>query len=230
MSARFPILLAIAGLLACGVATADTLRPSSGHGHITRINKGVVELGLDNILLIRFGSDTTPAIGAAKETKRTTFSANFIGGPTFRYFLIDNLSLSLNVNFTAGVTSTTTDVGGTSTESEAKELGVLGGIMVDYYVRLGRGMFFKPGIGGGGYFASISTPTGQANLTRKDSRFGGLGRVQLGFVYYTSVHFNLKAAVDILFAFGKRSVEGQDEKNSEVLVDAAWNVGFAYVF
>ena len=229
MKATNVLLLTLAGCLCWGMASADTLRPSSGHGHITRINKGVAELGIDNALLVRRLSDTRP-----DETKVSTLYAAFVGGPTFRYFFMDNLSFAVNVNFTAAHNSTTNVAkDGTETDASHNEFGVLGTVMLDYYIRLGRNMFFKPGIGGGGYYASVHNPDPdptKTNIVHKTSKSGGAARLQVGFVYYTSTRFNLKAGVDLLMAFGSRTIEGSEDKVSEMNIDAVWNVGFAYVF
>ena len=58
---------------------------------------------------------------------------------------------------------------------------------------------------------------------------GGAAKLNLGFVYYASMHFNLRAALELLFKFGKESAPGYDSV-SFFDTDAAVNVGFGYSF
>ncbi len=226
---------ALCAVLVASTAYADTLKPGGGqYGHITRINRGVVELGLDNVLIVRSRSETTKPEGGGDETTNKGLEAIFAGGPTFRYFVIDNLSLAVNLN--AELDLLKSEIDGNESDESFTHFGFLGTVMVDYYLRLGRGMFFKPGIGGGYFFltGSKDVEVGDKTLKTSVSRSGGVGRVQLGLVFYTSTSFNLKAGVDILARFGKKATEtdGTEDTNDVSLfeVDAAWNVGFGYVF
>jgi hypothetical protein len=131
--------------------------------------------------------------------------------------------------------------GTTTTESSFTDLGFLATVMADYYISVGRGMFIKPGIGGGYFRVSgdkdvaginvAGTNVAGTNLVEKITRFGGVGRVQLSLVFYTSNQFNLKAGVDVLARFGsKESDQDPSTGSTSILeIDAAWNVGFAYV-
>lgn len=126
--------------------------------------------------------------------------------------------------------------GTTTTESSFTELGFLATVMADYYISVGRGMFIKPGIGGGYFRVSgdkdvAGINVAGTNLVEKITRSGGVGRVQLSLVFYTSNQFNLKAGVDVLARFGsKESDQDPSTGSTSILeIDAAWNVGFAYV-
>ncbi len=219
-------------------AAADTLRPGTGkYGHITRINKGVAELGLDNILIVRSNSEKRTPEAGGDATTTSTLSAIFVGGPTVRYFIIDNLSLSANINLDMVHTSSKTETGAVSTEDKFTEFGFLATVMADYYLSLGRGMFIKPGLGGGYFLLSGSKPievAGQNNVKVSTKRSGGVGRFQLSLVFYTSQNFNLKAGVDVLARFGSKTEEtdGTESKDTISLleIDSGWNVGFSYVF
>lgn len=104
---RIMATMAIIGLCAPLYANADRLVPGQGrHGVITHIGSGIVEFGIDNMLIIRSNSDTFPAAGAAAERKESSLEAIFLGGPTARYFIMDNLSLPLNVNAYVGDNNT----------------------------------------------------------------------------------------------------------------------------
>ncbi|MFT7624652.1 MAG: hypothetical protein ACI9WU_003840 [Myxococcota bacterium] len=126
--------------------------------------------------------------------------------------------------------------GTTTTESSFTDLGFLATVMADYYISVGRGMFIKPGIGGGYFRVSgdkdvAGINVAGTNLVEKITRSGGVGRVQLSLVFYTSNQFNLKAGVDVLARFGsKESDQDPSTGSTSILeIDAAWNVGFAYV-
>jgi len=206
-------------------AAADTLRPGTGkYGHITRINKGVAELGLDNILIVRSNSEKTTPEGGGDATTDSSLSAIFVGGPTFRYFIIDNLSLAANINLDMVHTSTKSETAGTTAETKFTEFGFLATVMADYYLSLGRGMFIKPGLGGGYFLLSGIQQievAGLGELTLKSTRSGGVGRFQLSLVFYTSQNFNLKAGVDVLARFGAKKTEtdGTESKDDISLLE-----------
>lgn len=227
------ITLAGLTLLMAFPASADRLtRGGKDYGHITRLGKGIMEFGLDNVLVVKSISSTTPEVEGTDtgDTVSSTLTAVFVGGPTFRYFLIDNLSLSLNANVEIRHDSVSTKIGkAAETEAKSTSLGVLGTLMVDYYISVGRGMFIKPGIGGGGFYLSERTPTADPNIERKQTRLGGVGRFQFGFVYYVNNNWNLKANVDVLARFGSITPE-EGESISLLEIDTGWNVGFAYIF
>ena len=225
--------LAFVGL-ACGFALpmaahADPLTPG-GHdsGVVTSIGPGVVELGMDNVLVLDFRDDAVSSGGSV-----SGLGVSFIGGPTLRVFVMPNFSVALNLNLLLEKrTSTVTDAAGAETKTlDDNSLGFVGTVMADYYVRLGRGMFFKPGLGGGGFFLSHRLP-GAVDGTRViENSAGGIVRAQLGLVYYTSRRFNLKAGVDLLALFGSRKAQTDGaEARSLMEIHAGWNVGFGYVF
>jgi hypothetical protein len=203
---------------------ADALQTiTPGTDGIERISGGVMELGLDAILLVRFNSSSQG------DTSTSVLDATFLGGLTPRFFLIDNLSLGLNLNVFYGRMSTTTSTAAGDTEVTKSDLGFLGVLLCNYYLRLGYGMFWKPGIGAGGFYGTRSTPAG-AGLTAESATYGGVVQLDLGFVYYASAHFNLKAGPQILVRFGKDALEGAAEANDLLTIEAAFNAGLAYSF
>ncbi len=106
----------------------------------------------------------------------------------------------------------------------ATELGVLGTLHADYLLRVGRGVFVKPGLGLGGFWTSADVPIEGSALERSATTVGGVVRAQLGLVYYTSAKFNLRAS------FGKRTSDDEVIDVSVFELDLGWNVGFSYVF
>lgn len=223
-----------------GEARADTV--GSNYRGFTSVAKGVKEIGVDNLFLLRYNS--APLTDAPDTTVSTTDIA-YVGGLTPRYFVTNNLALALNLNLfyrSSGMTTETEDpaTGDVVEDTQsATDVGFLGFAMVNYYVRLGNSMFFKPGIGAGGFVGSRSRPTeGQPSQETKTSLSGGAGRLDLGFAFYTSRNFNLKAGVDLVGRFGSEKPEegvtlpsGEEpESQSFTTVDAGFNVGFAYSF
>ncbi|TNF31070.1 MAG: hypothetical protein EP329_12900 [Deltaproteobacteria bacterium] len=210
--------LALVALLATA-AQADTLGPTqqSERGYITNLSKGLMEVGLDSLIVWTSRSLTVNDI----ETSSSEMTLSV--GPTFRYFVIDNLGVALNVNALVTRRNPGTEA--------VTEMGVLALLDVDYYLKLGKGMFFKPGVGAGGLFKTRSEPIDPANPSIKQSfnTTGGAFRVQLGFVYYTSPKFNLKACLDFLGQFGTTKSDNVPDQ-SLFQMDLGWNVGAAYVF
>lgn len=235
-----PSLLVVAAVLGTSPVQADTV--GQNYRGLTSVGKGVKEIGADNLFLLRYNS--APLTDAPDTTVSTTDIA-YVGGLTPRYFLTDNLALALNLNYFYRKNSVTTKIedpaGGDPTEdtATASDSGFLGFAMLNYYMRLGNSMFFKPGIGGGGFVGTRRRPTeGVANQETKTSLTGGAGRLDLGFAFYTSQHFNIKAGVDVIARFGSEKPEAdattvtneEAESQSFTTVDAGFNVGFAYSF
>ena len=129
-------------------APADARRSiGSGSSGYEQINKGVVDLGFfDSLLLLRYLNDSS--------RQSSSMVVAFIGGFTPRYFLMDNLALNLSLNLFA---QREVSVEGNTT-IDASDLGFLGLFGVNYYVRLGHSFFWKPGISGGGFFGSRDVP------------------------------------------------------------------------
>jgi len=207
--------LALVALVASS-AHADTLGPSKRdtRGFISHLSKGIFEIGVDSLLV--WTSRTTTINDVETSSSELTLSL----GPTFRYFVIDNLAVSLNINALV----TRTGAG----DDALTTYGVLGLVDVDYYIPLGRGMFFKPGVGGGGFWKTRKEDVG-ASLQKSFNTVGGAFRVQVGFVYYTSPKFNLRANLDFLGQFGTTTSDGEPDQ-SLFQMDLGWNVGAAYVF
>ncbi|MBN1772578.1 MAG: hypothetical protein JXB32_15015 [Deltaproteobacteria bacterium] len=220
------ILLAIPlFLVSAAPRSAEALQTiTPGTDGIERISGGVMELGLDAILLVRSRSSSQG------DTETSVLDATFVGGLTPRYFLIDNLSLALNVNVFYGRAAVGTSTAGADVEEVTSDLGFLGVVLCNYYLRLGYGMFWKPGLGAGGFYGTRSTPSSTAGLKLESSIYGGVVQLDLGFVYYAGPHFNLKAGPQILVRFGQEKFEGAPEANSLLTVEAAFNAGLAYSF
>lgn len=189
-----------------------------GSNGYERINKGVVDLGFfDSLLLLRYednpGNDSS------------TFYFSLIGGFSPRYFIAHNLALGLNLNLYLG--RQWTEINGN--KSDGKDYGFLGHVTVNYYVRLGNSFFFKPGIGGGGLVGKHTIPTDSAGLVLQANTYGGSIRIDLGFVYYAAKNFNLRAGPDLLIRFGSHKIPDGDSISFSSF-DAGLSVGFGYSF
>jgi len=227
-------------LLALGVSTtapaaAETV--GSNYSGFSGVRKGVKEIGIDSLFLLRFNSTPLPA---PPDTTASEMNIVFVGGLTPRYFVANNLSLALNLDYfyRQDETKVETKLADGSTDSQTdtfSDSGFLGVAMVHYYVRLGNSMFFKPGIGGGGFVGTRSRPVeGQPGQTSNTNLSGVAGRADLGFAFYTSENFNLKAGLDAIVRLGSEKPEddanGEAESQSFTTVDAGFNVGVAYSF
>ncbi len=212
-------IVVVALVVASTVSHADTLTPKGidTRGVITHISKGVFELGIDSTLIFQSRSDEDAGGITTTSTQLTVVAAL-----TPRYFIIDNLSASLSLGFLA--TSGSVDTVSTS------ETGGVFLAAADYYLRLGGGLFIKPGLGVGGFITNTSVDIG-AGLSQDESGSGFAGRAQLGLVYYASSRFNVKAGLDFLMLFGSSTTEdGTDTSRSFQQFSLGWNVGFGYTF
>lgn len=212
-------------LVTATTANAAAIRSgTSGYG---QINKGVFELGLDGTLLVNYDSGE---MAPGSDDTRSQLSAIFTGGVTPRYFVAKNLSLGLNLDLFLAKNTETTEIAGVTNESTSTDYGLLAVAMAHYYVRLGFGMFFKPGIGGGGFWGKRERPVeGTNNQKISTTLSGGAARIDLGMVYFAGQHFNLKAGPDVLIRFGSEKPE-EGDSTSFTSVDVGFNVGFGYTF
>lgn len=196
-------------------ALADTLYPgANSSGVITSLSAGVKELGVESTLLV----------GYDKNADVSSLRASLIAGPTFRYFLKNNLSLAVNASFlfkqaSAGVSGATT---------KQLDLGGLGTVTVAYHASLGGGMFISPLIGVGGFYANRTI--GEDPGAIRSSIFGGTGRAGLELVFYPSTRFSLRAGPGAIASFGKSSSDTKASSGTFLSVDAGFNVGASYVF
>ncbi len=198
-----------------------------GTAGFERIQKGAVEIGVENMILIHYNS--TPHVAVPDATKKTLY-ATYTGGLAFRYFIMNNLTLGASVNVLFTKSGQSLVVGDHTDTEESRDIGVIAFLTTNYYVRLGNSLFFKPGIGVGGFYAGRLTPDPEEPGQGFNSTVsGGAGKLDLGFVFYASRNFNLKAGVDIVFKGGTESAPGYDSV-SFFTTNAAVNVGLGYAF
>jgi hypothetical protein len=208
MKASFCAALLVA--LAPAPALADTLYPGGGSsGFITRLGKGVKEIGLDSMLVV--GYDKTGDASALR--------VSLLTGPTFRYFVVDNLSLAVNASFllkdaSAGDAAKQLDIGG------------MGTLSAGYYASIGGGMFIEPVVGVGGFYGGRTTGSDPGAV--RTNIFGGTGTVGLAFAFYPYARFSVRAGPQAVVSFGRSSGDGAGA--GFLSTDAGFNVGLSYVF
>ncbi|MFN3198994.1 MAG: hypothetical protein ACE366_11405 [Bradymonadia bacterium] len=223
---------ALALSMACIATSAHARTVGGNHRGWTKIQKGVFELGFENLLLYRQNT-----VEVSDTTTNTTTDLSYTVGLTPRYFIMDNLALGLNVNFFLRSRTDETDINGTVAEATSDDSGIIGFLMANYYVRLGSSFFFKPGIGIGGFTGTRETPvTGSSSLKQESTLAGVAARGDIGFAFYANEHFNLKAGIDIIYRSGELTPESDDmtmtdeEGQPFSTLEAAFNVGAAYSF
>lgn len=199
-------------------ADAYTLGSARYSGReITALGRGVKEIGLDNILVLGYDKFSNDAGVDVSEFRMT-----YLGGLTFRYFVVNNLALTLQVQ---GLYKK-------AAGDEGKTFGVLGAIGAAYYMRLGHGLFLSPGAAAGGYWGKRETTVGSTGpgvaLIESRTAVGGLARFDFSFVYYIGPRFNLRAGPEFIFLFG--SLDTEPESISTFQMDGGFKVGFSYVF
>jgi hypothetical protein len=224
------LLMGMCVLLAAAVlalnASAGKVVYSGTHGY-ERISKGVFDLGLDNILLVSYISTTQPpATTGDTPSKFSSLSATYIGGLTPRFFLVDNFALGLSLNLFYGKNKVTDAAGD---EDSSSDLGFIGFVMLNYNLRLGHSLFFKPGVGIGAFYGKRQYPTEDPAYKRESSLYGGAGRIDLGFVFYAGPHVNLRAGPDIIIRVGKEDPP-DGEAESFMSVDAGFTIGIGASF
>ncbi len=167
---------------------------------LTRIRRGTFELGTDQMLMLAYIETSTDADHGSE--LRTTWS----GGLTPRYFVLDNFALAARLNaFYSGSRThteyTISPLPPASSTSTTWAAGFLGLVLVNYYAHVGPGLFFKPGLGLGGFGGRFEEPVNNTEV-RADLG-GGAVLFDLGLAWYPSRHFTLRGGFELLVRFGR---------------------------
>lgn len=214
-----------ATILVANHAEARNVR--SDYSGFSGVAPGVFELGLENVFLYRGRTVDNPQ----NEVSTSSRDFSYIGGVAPRYFLMQNLSVGLSLNYfrtSRFVEITTND---SVDSSRFVDEGFLGFATANYAVRLGNSMFFDPGIGLGGFVGSRVRPGEQSGQAQTSDLNGLAGRLDLGFAFFTSSNFSLKAGLDVIYRAGSESVPDSDQdKTNFNRVDSGFNIGFGYSF
>lgn len=234
----FPLLGAVAALLLVSLLGVEAQAGDvyDNYQGITRVRKGVINLGVDSLLLVR--NTTTPLMVNGEEAGDVSDSTlSLTVGPGLRYFLKDNLAVGAQAHFFLENNSNTiSPEGGEETESSTSDTGGIFFATAHYYLRLGSSFFLAPGLGAGGFVGTrgIPDPTDDAK-TINSSLSGVAFKGHLGCVFYANQHWNLRAGADIVYRLGSITPEASDDSEdpasqSFTTLDAAFTIGMGYSF
>ena len=212
----------------------------SGTRGFEKLQKGLFQVGFDNMLLVNYSSSTDDGTAGAEVTS-SLLSASWIGGLAPRYFIMNNFSLGLSLNFFYELEKQTTEVGGDETSLEKSDTGFIGFVTANYHVRLGNSLFLRPGIGVGYFMGTREVPFAGVAVTLDGQPSGGSTKVEtslsgmaaqldLTLEYFASAHFSMRAGPVIMMRFGTETPEGADEGNAYQQVDAGFIGGLGYSF
>ncbi|APR81577.1 Hypothetical protein A7982_06926 [Minicystis rosea] len=208
MKARY--FAALLAVLVPAPAWADTLNSGvSGVGTVTRLGKGLKEIGLDSMLVV--GYDKTGDASALR--------ISALSGPTFRFFVVDNLSLSLNASVLIKKTSA-------DGAPQQFDFGGLGSLSAGYHASIGGGLFIVPTLGAGGFYGRRTTGTDPGAV--RTGIYGGTGTLALMFAFYPSAHLSMRAGPQAVVSFGRSS--GDAGGQGFLSTDAGFSIGLSYVF
>lgn len=237
--ASIALLSSVLSPLLCLPNGASAAGVTGGWSGYRFIEKGVFDLGVENLLLFRFNSTPIKGTGGAEDGEVSSTDVAYQGGVTGRYFVIRNLAVGLSANFFIRQNKEETDPPGPAgaTELKTSDSGFIGFAMAHYYVSLGNSFFLTPGIGAGYFAGTRETPvSGSTSQVDESSISGPAGRLDLGAVFYAGPQFNLKAGLNIVGRFGAQSFDkpagGGPAPDSVdfTTFDAAFNIGLGYSF
>ncbi len=205
---RLTSLFVVAFLLALApTASADSLSTRAGQrGRITQIDKGVFQLGVDSTLIL----------GYTQEGDDSEFMSNVVGSVLFRYFFKKNVGVSARV-------------GGVYRKSgDARDLGFVGSVWANLFMRLGEGMFFTPGVGVGFRSTQRDIPIDSDTVARS-SVLGGVAATELMLAVFLNRRFSLTAGPEFVLTVGNTDPE-QGEGASFLSIDGGFKIGLAYSY
>ena len=191
----------VAGLTPIPDAAADTLGTRAHQrGVITRIDKGVFQLGIDSTLQLNVLS-----AGGEADSR-----SNLTGNAMLRYFIKPKLGVSGRLG------------GLYKKAGDTRDLGFVGSAWANYFMRLGEGMFFAPGAGVGLVVGQRDLPTGVGMVSR-ESVVGGVLGLELTAAMYLSPRFSLTGGPDFSLMVGSAG-------DSFVELNGSFKVGAVYSY
>ena len=195
------LLAAAAILLAAGSARADQLGTRRHQrGAITHIDQGVFQLGIDSTLLVNW----------SREGDSSASRSHATGNVMLRYFLRPRLGVSGRL-------------GGLLRKSgETRDLAFAASGWANYFMRLGEGMFFAPGLGAGLVAGQRDIP-GAGGMVLRESLLGARFGTEILLAMYLSERFSLSAGPSFELTAGTAGA-------SFVELDGSFKVGAVYSF
>lgn len=201
--------VAIATLLLASSARADTLGSRKNQrGVITRLDKGVFQLGIEGTL----------NLNRVSEGDATSWRTGAAGTLVIRFFPKANLGVSVRGS-------------GVYRKSPGyRDLGFLGMLWGNYYLRLGEGVFLAPGVGAGLMVGQRDLETEASPTVVRANLTTGAAGIELPLAVFLSRRFALTAGPEFLLAFGNTKVEGSDDSTSHFSIDGTIKAGVVYSF
>lgn len=207
MNSLRPILLSLssallATILFCQAAHADTLGTRKNQrGAITQIDKGVWQMAIDSTMQLNYLSE-----GEQSES-RSSLAANII----LRYFIKPKVGVSGRLGAFLRKNGEIGDQSFTATG------------WANYYMRLGEGMFFAPGLGGGLVVGQRDLPGAAEGMVVRNNLVGVVLSTELLAAMYLSPRFSLTAGPD--FSLLMANADGATTEFS-----GAFKIGAAYSY
>ncbi len=190
----------------------------SGTKGFEKLQKGLVQIGFDNTLLVHYYSRTDDTT----DVTSSMLSASWMGGITPRYLLLNNVSIGLSLNYFYQLGRETVEAGTTETETETSDTGFLGLITANYHLRLGHSLFVRPGIGVGYFMGTREQPGATAGTKIETALSGPAAQIDLTMEYFASKHFSMRAGPVIMLRFGTETPDGADEGTGYTQIDAGF--------
>jgi hypothetical protein len=213
-------------------ARADRIAPGGNdHGVVSVLGAGVREIGLESQFVLR--SESTPSSPAPSEASRSS-SLSLVGTPFFRYFVADQIGITIQLGgFLRSASATTGAI-----TREDRDVGFIGTASASYHLGLGGGFFVVP-LAGAGYFAGsreLTSRVGDSSTIERASISGPVVRAGVGLVFYPSARVHLFARPEVLGWFSTaRSSDGSTQQQPRsaaraTIVEGGITCGVAYVF
>jgi len=218
------MLCLILALLVPRAAECEGLETWAELGHY-RIEPGTFDLGIDVMFVYRGLS------GPEREGNNMIESSLFLmSGVSPRYFPTSKLALGLNLNlFYQSMDSGRAQNDGS--RFQTSDVGFLGLVTAEHYLRLGRSFYLAPGLGLGGFSGKRSTDGGETSLDGESRLAGFASRIELSMVYYATARLNVRGGPGILVRIGRETPDDTAvEPFDFVSLDVALLVGIGCSF
>jgi hypothetical protein len=171
---------ALAATFMATAAAADTLGTRANQrGVVTHIDEGLYQLGVDSTLQLNWLRDGDTALSRS----------NITGNAMLRYFIKPKLGVSGRAG------------GFYRSTGDTRDLGFLGSVWANYFMRLGEGMFFAPGAGAGLALGQRDIPTGTGTVAR-EGLFGAQLAGEMNVAMFLNQRFSLTAGPQLSLLLG----------------------------
>jgi len=104
------------------------------------------------------------------------------------------------------------------------------GQVVNYNVRLGNSLFFRPGVGAGYFFGTRERPGATLGTKIESTISGPAALLDLTLQYFASPNFSMRAGPVLVMRFGSEAPDAGGDAQSYTQIDAGFTAGLAYSF